>query len=133
MGASSPRAKRLHRLFRLTLDDFEVIARHQGGGCAICGSPPKEGKNLHVDHAHDTGLVRGLLCSRDNAALAKFRDNAALLRAAADYLDDPPATAALGAPRYGIRGRVSNKAKTMKRLNPEMFGKKAANDNGRDE
>ena len=40
----------------------------QGGGCAICGAPPKT-RRLHVDHDHKTGEIRGLLCYRCNKAL----------------------------------------------------------------
>lgn len=35
---------------------------YQGGVCCVCNRPPKPGKNLHVDHDHKTGEVRGLLC-----------------------------------------------------------------------
>jgi hypothetical protein len=34
----------------------------QGGVCAICNQPPSPGRNLSVDHNHETGEVRGLLC-----------------------------------------------------------------------
>ena len=57
----------------------------QEGGCAICGEPPKTSA-LHVDHCHDTGRVRGLLCFRCNSALGNFREDPAILTAALDYL-----------------------------------------------
>ncbi len=57
----------------------------QGGGCAICGKRP--GKvSLHVDHDHETGEVRGLLCVGCNNALGQFRDDLELLARASDYL-----------------------------------------------
>jgi hypothetical protein len=119
MTSKERRAKRLKKLFNLDAGDYERIVTHQGGVCAICRKPPKT-KPLAVDHCHTTGLTRGAACNMCNRALAAFRDNPELLKAAAEYLENPPATKALGAPRYGLRGRVTNNAKTRDRLNPEL-------------
>jgi hypothetical protein len=54
--------------------------------CAICGAPPGE-KRLAIDHSHATGRVRSLLCISCNNGLGRFKDDPALLRSAADYLD----------------------------------------------
>ncbi|MHB8602213.1 MAG: endonuclease domain-containing protein [Nitrosotalea sp.] len=77
----------------------------QRGVCGICGQPPQSTR-LHLDHQHQPkerqlkrkkeqhkirAKVRGLLCWRCNTAIQKFRDNPKLLRAAAKYLDHPPA------------------------------------------
>src|ERR1017187_396522 len=109
------RAARLLRLFDLRPGDFEKIEAAQGGLCAICGRPPKDGMRLQVDHDHKTGLVRGLLCWRDNVALQGFHDDVERMRRAIAYLEDPPAVRALGAPRYGREGRVTNKVKKAKK------------------
>lgn len=106
----------LKRLFNLTPDDYETLLRAQGGVCYICRQPPKS-RRLAVDHDHHTGLIRGLLCSFCNRAISVFRDNEERLQRAVDYLKNPPATAALGAPRYGLKGRTTNKAATRDRLN----------------
>ena len=117
------REKRLKKLFNLSLEEYDQILARQNGCCAICKQPPKPPKfrKLSVDHDHKTGLVRGLLCSFCNRALGVFRDNLERFMNTVTYLQAPPATAALGAPRFGIKGRVSNKAKTMKKLNPDLF------------
>jgi Recombination endonuclease VII len=81
------RKSHLKRKFGLTVDDYEQMLAAQGGGCAICGRPPRGDIALHVDHDHDTGAVRGLLCFRCNNALGDFDSDPALLRAAIDYLE----------------------------------------------
>lgn len=103
------RVRKLIREFNLTVDDYETIVRFQKGVCAICGRPPKPGKALSVDHCHITGLVRGGLCWLCNRLLGIFRDSPEQLQKALDYLKNPPATVALGAPRYAAPGRVGTK------------------------
>lgn len=97
------RARRLMELYRLTPEDHEAILRHQNWVCAITG---KHMKTPNTDHDHRTGLIRGLLDWKINKGLAFFDDDPELLRAAAYYLEHPPATAALGTPRYGLIGRA---------------------------
>lgn len=76
------RAKTL-RQYGLTEESFEAMKEAQGHGCAICG----RGDDLVVDHNHDTGQVRALLCRGHNAALGQFGDDPQLLRSAARYLE----------------------------------------------
>lgn len=57
----------------------------QGGGCAICGKQCPTGRALAVDHDHDTGEIRGLLCYKHNTALGLL-DSIELLTAAISYL-----------------------------------------------
>ncbi len=64
-------------------DEFDGLVRLQGGVCAICGRPDPE----HVDHSHETGEVRGILCFNCNGGLGQFRDSIDALIAAAAYLD----------------------------------------------
>lgn len=54
--------------------------------CAGCGVAD-DGRTLAIDHCHDTGKVRGLLCRQCNLVLGNSRDNPLVLRALADYLD----------------------------------------------
>jgi hypothetical protein len=75
----------LRRTFGITQADYDALLERQGGGCAICGKRP--GKiALHVDHDHETGEVRGLLCVGCNNALGQFHDDEALLRRAIEYV-----------------------------------------------
>lgn len=90
------RATNFRVLYGLKLADYQRMYVEQRGVCAICEqaetarskwNPDGEAKWLSVDHNHTTKAVRGLLCSACNHMLGHSRDDAATLRAAADYLD----------------------------------------------
>lgn len=88
------RARRLAREYQLSESDYAQMLDSQGGGCAICGavetSPVAIGpgvRRLAVDHDHETGDVRGILCNRCNQGLGRFADDPERLRRAADYLE----------------------------------------------
>lgn len=83
-GRQVERRKRCRR-FGLSVDDYEQMLAEQLGVCAICGAAP-EGKRLAIDHDHQTGRVRGLLCTFCNIALGGFRDSPELLGRAISYL-----------------------------------------------
>ena len=69
------------------LGGYDHILAQQGGGCAICGRPPKPGgRRLNIDHAHVTGTVRGLLCAACNRMLGWAKDIPAVLDAGSVYL-----------------------------------------------
>jgi hypothetical protein len=80
-------AGRIKRAYGIEVNDRERILKQQGGKCAICGAPEGTGRErLHIDHDHDNGRIRGLLCSRCNTGLGYFADNKDRLAAAIDYL-----------------------------------------------
>lgn len=78
----------LKRNYGITDADFDRMFDEQDGRCAICGTDePGGGYNtLHVDHNHETGFVRGLLCNNCNRGLGMFSDDAWRLEAATAYL-----------------------------------------------
>lgn len=122
------RKQRLLWFFNLTEDDYEKILQHQDGKCALCGKEPckvrpsgRRGLRLAVDHDHKTGLIRGLLCMWCNRATGFFRDNFERVEKAYNYYKSPPATIALGSPRFGLRGRVDNRVKTIRKLNKDVL------------
>ena len=80
------RERQLKRLYGLTLLQYNQMLEKQYGRCKICGKT-EERKSLHVDHDHETGRVRGLLCDDCNKALGFFHDDLALLYNAVDYLE----------------------------------------------
>lgn len=78
--------------YGLTVEQYEAKLAAQNNFCAICGKPPKPdgvraASRLHIDHDHETGIVRGLLCLNCNRGIGSFNDDSTLLRMAADYID----------------------------------------------
>lgn len=68
--------------------EYDDMLAKQKGKCAICLCEPRETVALAIDHDHDTGVVRGLLCTVCNWALGRFRDDPSRFDAAARYLRD---------------------------------------------
>lgn len=66
--------------------ELAALEAAQQGICSICGDTPEKG--LVVDHCHETGVVRGLLCSLCNIGIGHFRDNPRLLLGAIIYLKE---------------------------------------------
>lgn len=78
----------LRKKYGITLEQYELMLAEQQGCCAICRLPMELApRRLHVDHNHETGVARGILCYLCNTGLGVFKDNAVRLRAAADYID----------------------------------------------
>lgn len=79
------RANALMRQYGITPDDFNEMLARQGGTCCITTC---DREATCVDHNHDTGEVRGLLCNQHNTALGLAGDSPVHLRAMAQYLED---------------------------------------------
>lgn len=71
--------------YGLTVEEYDTILAAQGGMCAICEGSPGA-RRLHVDHDHETGRVRGLLCLSCNTLLGNAHDQPSILAAALEYL-----------------------------------------------
>jgi hypothetical protein len=78
---------RLHT-YGLDENTFKELLEQQDGKCAICFGDVTEGLNLVVDHNHETGKVRGILCSICNMSLGGFKDSLEYLRSAVKYLEE---------------------------------------------
>lgn len=75
------------RYCRLSPDDYFFLLETQAGLCAICATAMNPVKHTHVDHCHETGRVRGLLCGSCNLMLGHAGDCALCLNVAAAYLE----------------------------------------------
>lgn len=86
----SDRKAAYKKLYDMTYEEYEQMLDSQGGVCAICGNPPRRvsrlTQHLFVDHNHETGKVRGLLCNMCNLRLVIVEDKT-LLNAALTYLE----------------------------------------------
>lgn len=89
-------AKSLRHEYGLTIEQYAAMFESQKGRCKICTAPivsqlmntremPRT-TVAHVDHCHETGCVRGLLCFNCNVGLGKFQDNDQVLLEAVRYL-----------------------------------------------
>jgi len=90
----TPEEKRqqdLKKNYNMTLEDFMLILEQQRGCCAICGTNDPYSRHINgwcVDHNHNTGRVRGILCHQCNVAVGHLQDSPELCDNAAQYLSD---------------------------------------------
>lgn len=79
------RAVSLKSRHQMTIAEYDVLFERQKGRCVICKQTQK-GLRLAVDHSHQTGERRGLLCRSCNLGLGNFHDDPSVLRSAIRYL-----------------------------------------------
>nr|WP_272874541.1 endonuclease VII domain-containing protein [Mycobacteroides abscessus] len=82
-GKPGKRSRYFKQTYGLSLEEIQLMNAAQRGKCAICGDAPE---SLVVDHNHETGAVRGLLCNNCNRCLGLLKDNIEVLTSAAAYL-----------------------------------------------
>ena len=86
--------RRLHlkRFWNITLEQYDEMLEKQNKVCAICKKPElatrgrSNKQSLAVDHCHDTGKIRELLCMDCNQTLGRFNDDPSWFIAASEYL-----------------------------------------------
>lgn len=84
---AAARAYQLMKKFGITVDRYNEMLAEQNGVCAICaGNPRGQWNRFHVDHDHNDGKIRGLLCQDCNTALGLLKDNPNLMEKAASYV-----------------------------------------------
>jgi hypothetical protein len=70
-----------------TVEEIMTMWESANGLCAACSRPPRDRKNLHLDHDHSTGKIRGFLCHHCNVSIGMAEESSRLLRLLADYID----------------------------------------------
>lgn len=66
------RARSLAARYGIDESAYQKFLSQQNGMCAICQKPQASGRRLAVDHCHETGVIRGLLCQACNSRVEKF-------------------------------------------------------------
>ena len=92
---STDRERHLRHRYGITTVDYDAMLQEQEGKCGICGTSEnysshngnRKDWSFAVDHDHNTGQVRGLLCNNCNRALGLFNDCKKTLGAALKWLD----------------------------------------------
>jgi hypothetical protein len=74
--------------YGITLAEYNVIFSSQSGLCKICNGEQQSGRRLSVDHDHETGRIRGLLCIKCNSFIGMAQENPDILHRAIEYLED---------------------------------------------
>ena len=86
------RNRSLRRKYGISYEEYKTILDKQGGVCYLCGATdpgwPPQTTHFCVDHCHENGHIRHLLCNNCNSGLGFFRDSPELLRKAAAYLEE---------------------------------------------
>lgn len=86
-GTKSARARKpAGDRIRIPRAQYDQLRQEQGGVCSICQGTNPSGSRLSVDHDHNTGAIRGLLCSSCNRGIGYLKDDIALVSAALAYL-----------------------------------------------
>lgn len=91
----------------------------RGRPCALCGVRYTDTtRRMVVDHDHDTGLIRGVLCVSCRSGLGQLGDDVAGLRAALEYLEHPPINKSAEELREGLEVRRSVRLRQLRMRNP---------------
>jgi hypothetical protein len=73
--------------YGISIEDYNAMFEDQEGRCAICKKHQMEfKKKLHVDHKHETGQVRGLLCHNCNLAIGRLMEDPVIIKSALEYV-----------------------------------------------
>lgn len=86
---SKKRSETTVKMYGITIHEYEKILEKQGGVCGICGSSDSKTKGVGrfcIDHDHQTGKIRGLLCSSCNRGIGLLGDSIDNLKNAIEYL-----------------------------------------------
>jgi hypothetical protein len=74
------------RRYKITQEQFDKMLVAQNNMCKLCNNKFKSTRDTHIDHCHNSNIVRGLLCSSCNMALGQFNDDVDIMENAIKYL-----------------------------------------------
>lgn len=99
------------RDFGLSSNDYALMVHQQGNKCAICHNQCSTGKRLAVDHNHQTGQIRGLLCTKCNLRIG-ILENLKWMEKAEEYLNNPP---------FNFPGKIGTRDRKNQNITPESL------------
>lgn len=76
----------LKKKYKLSLEEYQRMFDLQEGLCFLCKQKGEDNRLLCIDHNHNNGKIRSLLCGSCNRGLGLFKDNPNLLERAAEYI-----------------------------------------------
>ena len=88
LSRNKGRASHFKKKYGLTVKAYENMFIEQQFKCAICGIHQSDTRKFHVDHNHETGKVRKLLCPSCNWMIGNCRENTEILSAGIKYLEE---------------------------------------------
>ena len=88
-GVAAESRWRGYGIVGMTWELYQQMLSDQESGCAICQKPCGSGKRLAVDHNHETGKVRGLLCLSCNQFIGKIENGTVPIDRLIAYLTTP--------------------------------------------
>ena len=77
------RKVRLRRQYDMNIEQYDEMLEKQNYGCLVCGRE----ENLHIDHCHETGRVRAILCGQCNQSLGLMGEDPNRIRGLALYAE----------------------------------------------
>lgn len=108
------RARSLIYKYGITVEEYDLLFTFQGGCCYVCKKPCPTGRRLAVDHDHQTGQVRGLLCVNCNQRVVGNLTVEQVMRIH-EYMLNPPATQVFGKAKFVPEGMEKPRRKKRKR------------------
>lgn len=109
--------------YGLTRAQYDAMVLASNGRCSVCGSPPesKSGR-LHVDHCHQTGKIRGMLCRRCNTAMGFMKDDPWRFLSAIAYISIHHGKGLIPAPKHisDLRATPINSPSQPQQMPPQQ-------------
>ncbi len=86
LGFRGRKNYKLRHLFGISIDEYEEMVEKQNNLCFICSNPPQNGLSLGVDHNHNTGKIRKLLCVNCNTMIGHSKEDVTILERTIEYI-----------------------------------------------
>lgn len=88
MGKDYFKNYKLEKKYGITIEDYNSMLDSQGNLCYICRNTFDEQNKPHVDHNHETGEVRKLLCHSCNTAIGHLKEDVDIMKKAIEYIEE---------------------------------------------